>query len=188
MYNRYFALELCTASLNQVFLPENDPKKYRGPLPNEVDFMLQLSLGLEYIHSKNIVHRDIKPENALISSSNGKASMKWADFGLCKSTKKHGEFSVSEFKGTRHYWAPEIFTLEKEIKHKLTNDANDDAVQQTEMTIKGDIFACACVFFKFITMGFHPFGTNDYEIINNLQSSNPVNLESNNIYFSKKAL
>jgi serine/threonine protein kinase len=64
---RYFALELCDASLDRLFLNENDPKKYRGPMPTETDVLLQLAKGLMYIHQMKYVHRDIKPSNALIA-------------------------------------------------------------------------------------------------------------------------
>lgn len=175
---RYFALELCDESLEKVFLPEKHPKKYKGPLPNEVDFMLQLSLGLEYIHKQNLVHRDIKPENVLISSSTGKAVMKWSDFGLSKEVTKYGEYTMSGSRGTENYWAPEIFELVREKDRSLeTNDDEDGADMDMKITVMSDIFACACVFFKFVTKGIHPFGTND-DIAMNIRQSNPTNLKS----------
>ena len=76
--------------------------------------MLQLSLGLSYIHSQNIVHRDIKPENVLISTSTGHVKMKLADFGLSKATTSRGVFEMSGGRGTENYWAPEIFALQAE--------------------------------------------------------------------------
>lgn len=39
----------------------------------------QILLGLNYMHSKNIVHRDIKPENILIESG---LDIKITDFGF----------------------------------------------------------------------------------------------------------
>lgn len=167
-------MELCDGSLDKAFLPENHPRKYKGTLPNEVDFMLQLSIGLEYIHRQNLVHRDIKPENVLISSSMGKVVMKWSDFGLSKDTTRHGEYSMSGYRGTENYWAPEIFELVRGKDRSIST--NDDAATQMKITKMSDIFACACVFFIFVTKGIHPFGTDD-DIAMNLRQSNPINLK-----------
>ena len=40
--------------------------------------MYQISAGLSYLHSKQVIHRDIKPENLLIGAFN---ELKIADFG-----------------------------------------------------------------------------------------------------------
>ena len=57
-------------------------------------FIACLLLGLEYIHSNNIIHRDIKPEN-LVFDDNG--YLRITDFGVAKIRK---EDNSSETSGT----------------------------------------------------------------------------------------
>jgi len=44
-------------------------------------FFAEILLGIEYLHSKNVVYRDIKPENILIDID---GHIRIADFGLSK--------------------------------------------------------------------------------------------------------
>jgi len=170
-------MELCDGSLDIVFLPESNsekylPKDYKGHLLNDVDFMLQLSLGLEHIHSHNIAHRNISPSNILISLSSGMVLFKWSDFDSFKRTTKNGEFSMSYrgYRGTAVYWAPEISALYNNSHGEL---------QQVIITTKSDIFSFACVLFEFFTNGIHPCGSTVQEIMTNIASKNllPTNLE-----------
>ncbi len=85
-----------------MFLPDEDPKKYRGArLPSDFDVLSQLAKGLAYIHSQQIIHRDIKPSNVLISvdSNELNVTMKWS-------------FTISEplesMEGTMSWMAPEL--------------------------------------------------------------------------------
>ncbi len=64
--SRYYVLELCNASLDKLFLTDDNPQKYKGPIPTSKDVLMQLAIGLEHIHNKGLVHRDLKPENVLI--------------------------------------------------------------------------------------------------------------------------
>ena len=62
-----------------------------------------LILGMEYLHSKNIMYRDLKPENILMFE-NGYAKL--TDFGLAKEFHEN-ELTRTEA-GTTIYYAPEM--------------------------------------------------------------------------------
>ncbi|EFX83046.1 hypothetical protein DAPPUDRAFT_240627 [Daphnia pulex] len=143
-----FALELCDASLDKLFLQESDPKKYSGPMPPNAKVLLQLAKGLEYIHEMGLVHRDIKPENVLISlnSTTQQVVMKWADFGFSKQVNERGTFTMSGVKGTLDYFAPELLKL-------LDDDSSTENEVQKRGTVKSDIFAEGLVFGYFISEG-----------------------------------
>ena len=65
-------------------------------------FIACLLLGLEYIHSNNIIHRDIKPENLVFDD---RGYLRITDFGVAKIRK---EDNSSETSGTPGYMAPEV--------------------------------------------------------------------------------
>jgi serine/threonine protein kinase len=161
-------MELCAASLDQLFLKSGDPRKYKGPaLPPHLLVFLQLASGLEHIHSKNLFHRDIKPANVLIfvHSTTGQIIMKWADFGLSKFVNERGTCTLSGNRGTEYYFAPEL----------LKRLINDEELGRGD--IKSDVFAFALVIGYLLLDGQHLYGAN-YDIINNIMNKSPVNMDS----------
>jgi serine/threonine-protein kinase/endoribonuclease IRE1 len=171
-----FVLELCDASLDKLFLKENDPEKYRGQMPPETEVLLQLAKGLEYIHQMGLVHRDIKPQNVLIrlDTTTQQVVMKWADFGFSKRVNERGTFTMSDVRGTYDYFAPEILKL-------LDEDSSPENEVQKRGTVKSDVFAEGLVFGYFLSKGVHPFGSSSYEIGKNVRTRKPINLPSKSI-------
>jgi len=157
--------------------------KYRHLLPSQLEFILQLSLGLEYIHSQNLVHRDIKSGNVLISKSfhNGEPTVKWADFGLAKTTNLRGEFEMSGQRGTDLYWASEICNLWENSGRFEENNSNGKNVIITKIS---DVFSSGIVFFEFCTNGIHPFGNGLNQIRINLMQLNAYNMNRGGIIFN----
>ncbi|CAF1176177.1 unnamed protein product, partial [Didymodactylos carnosus] len=64
-------------------------------------YAAQIVLGIEYLHTKDILHRDLKPENILLSED---GYIKLTDFGFAKivSTRTY------TLCGTPEYFAPEV--------------------------------------------------------------------------------
>ena len=77
---------------------------------SQLKFLLSnLILGIEYIHSQNIIHRDIKPENILFDNK-GYAYI--TDFNI--SCKKEDINNSSDVNGTPVYMAPETINLKEQ--------------------------------------------------------------------------
>jgi serine/threonine protein kinase len=172
--SRYFVLELCTASLDQLFLKPDHSEKYNGPrLPHQLTVFTHLASGLEHIHSKDLTHRDIKPENVLIHvDTTDRVTIKWADFGLSRPVNHRGTFTMnSGIKGTKNWYAPELL--------KQIREFNQPKMSRTERgTVKSDVFALALVFAYLLLEGDHLYGCNEYEIFRNIMDKNPVNMYS----------
>jgi serine/threonine-protein kinase/endoribonuclease IRE1 len=184
---RFFALELCTASLDKIFLGPDHPKKYKGPkLPYHFEVFSQLASGLEYIHSKNLIHRDIKPENVLISVDSStkkdvKVTMKWAGFGLSRAVNERGTFTMSSgVKGTRNWFAPELLRL-------LYQESQPTGKLQPKGTVKSDVFALGLVFAYLLLDGQHIYGSNEIDIVKNMLEGRAINMNSKlNLFTLKK--
>ncbi|KAI3768989.1 hypothetical protein L6452_00085 [Arctium lappa] len=64
----------------------------------------QILLGLDHLHSNNLVHCDIKCENVLVCSD----GVKIGDLGCAKLAANGGGVTSSEFSGTPVFMAPEV--------------------------------------------------------------------------------
>ncbi|KAG8939818.1 hypothetical protein FRC03_006008 [Tulasnella sp. 419] len=84
--------------------------------------LYDLSCGLEYLHSLDIVHGDIKPENVLLDADSRAC---WCDFGLAHFMEGvnglTGETSSSTFRsGTVSFLSPEQVGSDSEGERKTT--------------------------------------------------------------------
>jgi len=95
----YFVMDICTGG--EIFFHLSNFKRFPEELAKF--YFCEILLGIEYLHSKDIVYRDIKPENILIDID---GHVKIADFGLAKVIPARQK-SYS-FCGSPEYMAPEM--------------------------------------------------------------------------------
>ena len=103
------------------------------PIPEEKIWyiFLQICLGIDYLHSHNIIHRDLKTANILI---NRDFSIMIGDFGVSKILKP--SFNLAETRiGTPYYVSPEIVRGKKYDK-------------------KIDIWALGCILCELMTLDY----------------------------------
>ena len=112
-----------------------------------VTVLLQIAEGLAVLHANGVVHRDLKPENVMLAGAGG---LKLVDFGLAGQLapmRDVGEApaggprsearSVSAFRGTPGYMAPEQYAGER-------------------VDARADVFALGIIAYEIVT-GERPF-------------------------------
>eukprot|EP01125_Pyxidicula_operculata_P003132 TRINITY_DN1338_c3_g2_i1.p1 TRINITY_DN1338_c3_g2~~TRINITY_DN1338_c3_g2_i1.p1 ORF type:complete len:1112 (-),score=237.63 TRINITY_DN1338_c3_g2_i1:92-3427(-) len=146
----YIALTYCSQTLYDLV---QDDELYKTLKKSNIKNLLsQLSNGIKYLHSLNIVHRDIKPQNILLTQD---LKVKISDMGLAKKLSNDKNSFSSTCPGTIGWQAPEI------LKQNLGS-----------MTNKVDVFAFGCIIHYVIT-GKHPYGE-QYERQINIINGEPV--------------
>ncbi|GMR49687.1 hypothetical protein PMAYCL1PPCAC_19882 [Pristionchus mayeri] len=99
-------LEFCPGSLDAVLKNIRDHKEFLPPT-FLVPWIMDIALGLRYVHGKGRCHGDIKPANILLAhDKNTTFVAKLADFGLSQAPLLR-DGSVSCHRGTARYMTPE---------------------------------------------------------------------------------
>ena len=99
-------------------------------------YIIELILGLEFLHQNNVIFRDLKPENILLDSE---GHIRISDFGLSKILENSRDKAYT-LCGTLKYLAPEI----------LKNKGYEKSV---------DWWSLGCIFYEML-MGHLPFKIN----------------------------
>ncbi|KAH8110483.1 kinase-like domain-containing protein [Phellopilus nigrolimitatus] len=87
--------------------------------------ILGIALGLEYLHSKNVIHSDIKPDNVLISFSGHPLI---CDFGISRMlfTSRMSSSLTGDLKGTLRYIAVELLKVGSDDQLLITHSKESD--------------------------------------------------------------
>jgi len=126
-----YIFELCDCNLFE-FIEKHRKQKMFIPEAKIRNIIYQITSGIKYLHSFNIMHRDLKPENILIIINNN--LVKLADFGTAKEVPSYKDNSLTDYVCTRWYRAPEC-TLK-------SNNYNE----------KIDIWAIGCIMAELYTL------------------------------------
>ena len=141
---------------------ENREKKEYFEEGTLLDWLMQISLALKYIHDeKNIIHRDIKPSNILLM----KDIAKLGDFGVAKALSPKLKYAKTMV-ATPQYLAPEIINKEN-------------------YSFKVDIWALGVTFFQLIYLEYPFEGKTFAEIKKNIVEVNKKELPNPNSYDPK---
>lgn len=97
-------MEYCKNGSLHVFLEGNYMKtlKHSNKLDLSMSFLLDIILGLRYLHSINVVHRDLKTNNLLVTED---YRIKICDFGFAVQVNQ-----LNDRAGTYHWLAPEVLS------------------------------------------------------------------------------
>ncbi|KXS08912.1 kinase-like protein [Gonapodya prolifera JEL478] len=96
-----------------------------------LNYSIQITEGIKYIHDNNLVHRDLKPENILVDSS---GSLKITDFGtLVRTSGSLDSQLLNRRVGTYGYMSPEQLQLSSHSSYSMKST---------------DIWSLGCIIFE----------------------------------------
>ncbi|EAS03793.1 plant dual-specificity MAP kinase kinase family domain protein (macronuclear) [Tetrahymena thermophila SB210] len=98
-----------------------------------LNWFIQLTMALDFIHEKHVLHRDVKSSNIFLTSS---GSIKLGDFGISKVLHSTAD-KAQTLIGTPYYLSPEV-------------------CENKPYTYQSDIWALGCVLFEMCALK-HPF-------------------------------
>jgi eukaryotic-like serine/threonine-protein kinase len=132
----YLVLEYVEGTNLRAVMRDLIDKKGHIPIEVAIDWGLQLTSALAYLHAHGIVHRDLKPENILCDAG---GRLKIADFGtaLLEGAKRLTWRHLSDNVGTPDYMSPE----------QIQGERGDE---------RSDIYAWGVLMYEFTT-GAVPF-------------------------------
>jgi serine/threonine protein kinase len=111
-----YIFELCDCNLFE-FIEKHRKQKMFISEAKIRNIVYQITCGIKYLHSFNIMHRDLKPENILMKLNNN--LIKLADFGTAKEVPQYKDNSLTDYVCTRWYRAPECTLKSNNYDEKI---------------------------------------------------------------------
>ncbi|XP_015773755.1 PREDICTED: serine/threonine-protein kinase Nek4-like [Acropora digitifera] len=102
-----------------------------------VEWFVQITMALQYMHERHVLHRDLKTQNIFLTKSN---IIKVGDLGIARVLESASDMA-STLIGTPYYMSPELFT-NKPYNHK------------------SDVWALGCCVYEMCTLQ-HAFNAKD---------------------------
>ncbi|RWS24386.1 hypothetical protein B4U80_03330 [Leptotrombidium deliense] len=99
-------------------------------------YSYQISQGMEYLTSKNILHRDLAARNVLLTTGN---IVKLCDFGLAKDVYHYGDYCTTSNKQLPLKWM------------------SVEAIRDKIFTVKNDVWSFGIVLWEIFTLGCDPY-------------------------------
>ncbi len=144
--SRFIILELATNSLDKYF---RNNKQIMG-MEEKLNYFLDISKGLQYLHNNNVIHRDMKLANIVLVNDPEK---KWfvaklIDFDYSVKLNEFEVFEEGYSRGTTGYKAPEILKPFREIEEE--RDGEVVKISTYRYTRAVDVYALGNIFYKML--------------------------------------
>jgi serine/threonine protein kinase len=122
------------------------------------ELCFKLALGLNFLHSRNVVHRDVKAANVLVHDHGGHFDVKITDFGV---SHRIGNPNVAVSAGTGFWRAPEVL-----------NARSGRPLTEAQLK-KTDVYSFAMTCYEIVT-GKAPFQGEDVDAQRVMQGCRPT--------------
>lgn len=107
----YFVMEYVSGSPITTFCEAN-----QCSLEQRLELLIAACQAIHHAHQKGIIHRDVKPRNILVTTVDGRPTVKVIDFGVARAVEAGGEGSLAtnfgSLVGTISYMSPEQASLD----------------------------------------------------------------------------
>jgi len=161
-YIRYMATEMCSGNLHALY-----NGRYNGPEVGDCRSVLsQITTGLQYLHSLEIVHGNLKPSNILISIPKDHSSpqMKLADFGLSHAVRNQDDTGY-----------------EDQFRPACSDGWSPFDADGGNRNASFDTFSLGLLFAFAALKGVHPFGRDLKEAKEHIRNRDPMSLDAKEI-------